>query len=443
MRDLLYGGDPSPRRLQRFVAYTQRHELPAKWTFPTYFLFLLHPQTEMFVKPDIARWFLRFMGAGDLYQSRPDGEVYAGILAQVHALQNSLADFGPRDMIDMQSFIWVCARESRARTSGLKSRDQIELDVPPTVYTIPAATGMVLREENEEEGGADEDEMMEMPAQNPPYSLAECAADTYLDEAQLALWVNGIERKKQAIFYGPPGTGKTFVARKLAQHLVGGSDGLVEMVQFHPAYAYEDFVQGIRPQTMGGEGVSYAWSDGAFLRFCAAAAGRRGRCVLIIDEINRADLARVFGELLYLLEYRDESVTLAGGQSFRIPANVRLLGTMNTADRSIAVVDYALRRRFAFIGLWPDYAVLRRYHAGTNFDPRGLITVLQQLNSQINDPHYAVGVSYFLRPDLASELADIWRMEIEPYLEEYFFNQADQVAAFRWSEVEAALLPAR
>jgi len=161
--------------------------------------------------------------------------------------------------------------------------------------------------------------------------------------------------------------------------------------------------------------------------------------VLIIDEINRANLSRVFGELMYLLEYRERAIPLAGGGFFKIPANVRLIGTMNTADRSIALVDHALRRRFAFIALHPDYDLLRRYHEReqTGFPIEGLIGVLQRLNQQINDPHYAVGVTFFLTPHLVAELEDIWRMEIEPYLEEYFFDQPRQVADFRWDAIKS------
>jgi 5-methylcytosine-specific restriction protein B len=188
-----------------------------------------------------------------------------------------------------------------------------------------------------------------------------------LDEATVARWVRAVERKGQAIFYGPPGTGKTFIAEHLARHLVGGGDGFWELVQFHPAYAYEDFVQGIRPQSGADGALTYPLVPGRFLDFCARASRRRDRCVLILDEINRANLARVFGELMYLLEYRDRAIALAGAGVLRIPGQPRLLGTMNTADRSIALVDHALRRRFAFIALSPDYDILRRYHAPSGF----------------------------------------------------------------------------
>ncbi len=167
-----------------------------------------------------------------------------------------------------------------------------------------------------------------------------------------------------------------------------------------------------------------------------------GDSVLIIDEINRANLSRVFGELMYLLEYRDKEVPLAGGRTLRIPKNVFLLGTMNTADRSIALVDHALRRRFAFLHLRPEYEVLRHYHRRekTGFDPSGLIEQLRRVNQQINDPHYEVGISFFLHEDVREQIEDVWRMEIMPYLEEYFFDQQAKVETFAWKKVKERIL---
>ncbi|MCP4284123.1 MAG: AAA domain-containing protein, partial [Gammaproteobacteria bacterium] len=161
---------------------------------------------------------------------------------------------------------------------------------------------------------------------NPKYPLPQLAEDTGLDEDVLSRWIRAVERKGQVVLYGPPGTGKTYVAEKLAEHLIGEGDGFWELVQFHPAYAYEDFIQGIRPQSKDGD-LSYPLVPGRFLGFCRKAQLRNDTCVLIIDEINRADLARVFGELMYLLEYRQREIPLAGGGTLKIPANVRLIGT--------------------------------------------------------------------------------------------------------------------
>ena len=284
------------------------------------------------------------------------------------------------------------------------------------------------------------DDGEEVPEINPPYTLIECATKTGFDKALLARWVRAVERKGQAILYGPPGTGKTHIAEHLAKHLVGGGDGWVELVQFHPAYAYEDFVQGIRPKPREDGGLDYPVIPGRFLEFCNQAGKRDGVCVLIIDEINRANLARVFGELMYLLEYRDQAVPLASGGTFSIPKNVRIIGTMNTADRSIALVDHALRRRFAFLALYPNYDILRRYHQETGFNVEPLIGMLKKLNRQIGDRHYEVGIAFFLRDDLVEQIEDIWGMEIEPYLEEYFFDQPDKADTFRWEKIKKDIL---
>ena len=197
---------------------------------------------------------------------------------------------------------------------------------------------------------------------------------------------------------------------------------------------------GIRPQTRKEGQLEYRLENGRFLDFCERAAKTTATCVLIIDEINRADLARVFGELMYLLEYRDQEIALAPGRNFRIPFNVRILGTMNTADRSIALVDHALRRRFAFLRLQPQMDVLRKYHEGNGFPVEFLIRQIEFVNLRIADAHYSVGNSFFMCADLEKCLPDIWRMEIEPYLEEYFADRPDQVDELRWEKVGQGIL---
>jgi hypothetical protein len=282
------------------------------------------------------------------------------------------------------------------------------------------------------------------PSSGPPeerYTLADCADETGIDEDELSRWVRAIERKGQAILYGPPGTGKTYVAERLARHLSSEGHGFRALVQFHPSYGYEDFIQGIRPVPRSDGGLSYPMVKGRFLEFCDQARGRDATCVLVIDEINRAELSRVFGELMYLLEYRDRMIRLAGGDSFSIPANVRIIGTMNTADRSIALVDHALRRRFAFISLSPNYEVLQRYHEKTGYAVSGLVEVLRHVNQEIGDKHYFIGVSFFLREDLGTQIEDIWRMEIEPYLEEYFFDQPEKADGLRWQKIAEKVTP--
>ncbi|WP_293124823.1 AAA family ATPase [Microcoleus sp. bin38.metabat.b11b12b14.051] len=278
----------------------------------------------------------------------------------------------------------------------------------------------------------------------PEYSLNQCAEETGFQTTQLAQWIHTINRKGQTIIQGPPGTGKTFLAQKLAQHLIGGGDGFSDIIQFHPAYTYEDFIEGLRPITQNGQ-LTYSIVPGRFLEFCKKAEAREDTCVLIIDEINRANLSQVFGELMYLLDDRQDTkrfITLASGQKFRIPTNVRIIGTMNTADRSIALVDQALRRRFAFISLSPNYELLQNYHSReeTGFPVDKLIRILENVNRAINNKHYELGISFFLTKTLAGDIQDIWKMEIEPYLEEYFFDNQEKMDEFLWDNVALLIL---
>jgi 5-methylcytosine-specific restriction protein B len=144
---------------------------------------------------------------------------------------------------------------------------------------------------------------------------------------------------------------------------------------------------------------------------------------------------------MYLLDDRDRTVKLASGEEFRIPTNVRIIGTMNTADRSIALVDNALRRRFAFIPLYPNYELLQNYHKReeTGFAVDKLISILSQVNQAINNKHYELGISFFLTKTLAEDIEDIWQMEIEPYLEEYFFDNQEKMAQFLWDKIKDKL----
>ncbi|MCB8767007.1 AAA family ATPase [Planktothrix agardhii 1029] len=276
------------------------------------------------------------------------------------------------------------------------------------------------------------------------YSLKNCSKDIGIDETELQRWVNNINRKGQIILQGPPGTGKTFIAKKLAAHFTRGRDGFSEIIQFHPSYSYEDFIEGIRPRTENGQ-LTYDLVPGRFLEFCKKAEAYDDICVLIIDEINRANLSNVFGELMYLLEYRRQKICLAGShEPFKIPENVRIIGTMNTADRSIALVDHALRRRFAFIKIAPNYTILKRYHKNhgnkkINFSIDQLIQVIQDINKIIDDPNYEIGISFFMVLNIEYNIQDIWEMEIEPYLEEYFYDGLNKIEEFRWDKVKIKL----
>lgn len=269
------------------------------------------------------------------------------------------------------------------------------------------------------------------------YSYDNLIRDTGFSKEEVNSWINRLERKKSVIFQGPPGTGKTYVAELLAKFFVSNT-GYTETIQFHPSYGYEDFMQGIKPKTVeGGLGLKFEIEDGRFVNFCKVVeqTRKKSRNVLIIDEINRANLSRVFGELMYLLEYRDKEIPLAGsGEYFHIPDNVYVIGTMNTADRSIALIDYALRRRFSFIRLAPNYDVLKKHLEARGYSADALIGVLREVNLAIADQNYELGISFFMRSDanLQAYICDIRVCEIEPYLEEYFFDHPEKVDLFRW-----------
>ncbi|MFF8248916.1 AAA family ATPase [Streptomyces anulatus] len=242
---------------------------------------------------------------------------------------------------------------------------------------------------------------------------------------------------RQLVFYGPPGTGKTYLAMKLAEYFGGGPEQ-VKIVQFHPSYSYEDFFEGFRPvEDAETREVAFRLTAGP-LRELADLASREGNRhvphFLIIDEINRANLAKVFGELYFLLEYRTKSVRLTySGDDFALPPNLFVIGTMNTADRSIALVDAAMRRRFAFVELSPRVeptaGLLARWleREGGETEPAHL---LDALNARIEDEDFAIGPSYLMKPGVYRDggLERTWRTKILPLLEEHHYGEGLDIA---------------
>jgi 5-methylcytosine-specific restriction protein B len=243
-----------------------------------------------------------------------------------------------------------------------------------------------------------------------------------------------LESRQQLVFYGPPGTGKTYVAKELADFAVGADNtSRVQLVQFHPSYSYEDFFEGFRPYETESGQASFRVTAGALRRLASEASKPENSShpfILIIDEMNRANIAKVFGELYFLLEYRNSSISLQynPNEQFRLPKNLFIIGTMNTADRSIALVDAAIRRRFPFVELHPQLSpvegVLRRYLEAKGYSPeRGLL--LAKLNEDIEDRDMQIGPSYLMRKE-ASEprgLARVWDYDILPLLTEHYYGR--------------------
>ncbi|WP_405886501.1 AAA family ATPase [Streptomyces longwoodensis] len=249
-----------------------------------------------------------------------------------------------------------------------------------------------------------------------------------------------LAERRQLIFYGPPGTGKTHLALHIAEYLAGDRRA-VKLVQFHPSYAYEDFIQGYRPvQRSVGESaqgaLGFELRNGPFLNLVETARTNPGTPhFLIIDEINRANLAKVFGELYFVLEYRKRPVDLQYSGEFTMPSNVFVIGTMNTADRSVALVDAAMRRRFAFLPLHPDDAPtqglleawIARHHPDSGEDVPALH---RALNDRIEDRDFKIGPSYLMRDSVYRDggLERVWRTAILPLLEEHHYGDGTDVA---------------
>lgn len=272
-----------------------------------------------------------------------------------------------------------------------------------------------------------------------PAATEDLADSLHMPVANLQEMVDLLQTRQQMVFYGPPGTGKTYIAKTLAHHLVSDPSHY-RLVQFHPSYSYEDFFEGYRPTLTESGQPTFELRPGPLKQMvsdCQAAENRGEPFILIVDEMNRANLAKVFGELYFLLEYRDETVQLQyqepGSEPFFLPRNLFIIGTMNTTDRSIALMDAAIRRRFPFYELHPGEepvrGVLGRYLAG-----KGLPDTRSRLLAALNDSmgesgrDLHIGPSYFMRPSADDDagMERIWRYDILPLLEEHFYGQMDR-----------------
>jgi MoxR-like ATPase len=282
-----------------------------------------------------------------------------------------------------------------------------------------------------------------------PASLDDVERVTFLPREELEEIERMLLDKRQLILYGPPGVGKTYVAEYFGRYFAGNPlngtpDERLTLVQFHQSYSYEDFVQGIRPETVDSR-LEYHVRDGIFKSVCTIAARNPAkRFLVLIDEINRANISRVFGELLLLLEYRNRSIALpysSTNAQFSIPPNIFIIGTMNTADRSLAQIDYALRRRFFFHRMRPVIGnkahVLDKWLEAQEVDEEvrtNIVTLFINLNKRLNEElgeDYLIGHSYFMSPDILTPEGRlrIWRSAVMPLLDEYFYDRRDREEA--------------
>lgn len=276
-----------------------------------------------------------------------------------------------------------------------------------------------------------------------PYTKNDFLDEVYMTEKRYDRLVGVLRNKKNIILQGAPGVGKTFAARRLAWSMLGEKeDNCIEFVQFHQNYSYEDFVMGYKPV---GDGFELKY--GIFYRFCQKAANQPDKdFFFIIDEINRGNMSKIFGELLMLIEkdYRGTKATLAyNGLSFSVPKNLYIIGMMNTADRSIAMIDYALRRRFSFFEMEPgfDSEGFIQYQNSLNNDTLNeLISKVKDLNKEIAldkslGKGFCIGHSYFCGRDVCTDewLHSIVDYDILPMLSEYWFDDTNKLQ--RWENI--------
>ena len=275
------------------------------------------------------------------------------------------------------------------------------------------------------------------------YTKSDFLDEVYMTEKRYENLVAVLRNKKNIILQGAPGVGKTFAAKRLAWSMMGEKDdSRIEFVQFHQNYSYEDFMMGYKPVEDGFE-LKY----GIFYRFCQRAANQPDKeFFFIIDEINRGNMSKIFGELLMLIEkdYRGTKATLAyNGLSFSVPKNLYIIGMMNTADRSLAMIDYALRRRFSFFEVEPgfDSEGFIHYQNGLNNETLNeLINKVKDLNREITldkslGKGFCIGHSYFCGRDVCTEewLHSIVDYDILPMLSEYWFDDANKLQ--RWENI--------
>lgn len=300
---------------------------------------------------------------------------------------------------------------------------------------------------------------IERPQAPEPYGMDEALSELFLEQPALERFLAIWAAKKNLILQGAPGVGKSFVGKRLAYLLLEAKDSSrMETILFHQSYSYEDFVQGYRPDGKGG----FTLRDGVFHRFCEKASLSPGRPhVFVIDEINRGNLSKILGELMLLIEHDKRgpgwATTLTYSKPdeprFFIPENVYLLGMMNTADRSISLVDYALRRRFSFVRLDPMFASPRfrdlLLHRGV---PEEIVTLIVARMRALNDaigedranlgPGYRIGHSFFVPPEGFEYHPDWYRRvietEIHPLLEEYWFDDPDKADGWREKLLQGA-----
>lgn len=287
---------------------------------------------------------------------------------------------------------------------------------------------------------SDDTETTEEQEQFDEYGKEDFLKEVFISSDDYDMLCDLLENKKNIILQGAPGVGKTFAAKRLAYSIIGSTQkkNRVKMVQFHQSYSYEDFIVGFKPTETG-----FVLKEGPFYDFCIEAGKHTEPFFFIIDEINRGNLSKIFGELLMLIEAdkREESVNLLyKNEPFSIPKNVYIIGMMNTADRSLAMIDYALRRRFAFFEMHPAFQSekFKETISGSCDKAYKLIDVIERINEDIKEDDslgagFQIGHSYFCinKPLDENDVKRIIKYELNPLISEYWFDEPDKVKQYQ------------
>jgi 5-methylcytosine-specific restriction protein B len=427
--------EPGPESIDRFLALVPWESLPgmgARLSIASTLFLGCAPDTLPPWRDTASRTTQRLTGGYACEAAAGAGEIYLTFLERLDMILHTVNDADPdhpvlRDRLDAQGLAFTVADPNLDppgwepdQKEAFTRWQQNRTTTPPPITPEPPPQPV---NDDLPPGG-------ELPFETLTEQL-------YLDDLGVA-WLEEtlalLSRKGQLILQGPPGTGKTYVARAVAQFLAG-SDERVTTVQFHPGTSYEDFVQGLRPDPA--TPARFTVVDGPLITTARAAAAHPDQTyVLVIDEINRGNIPAIFGELYLLLEYRTMPVTLLYGAEQSLPPNLMIIGTMNTADRSITALDAALRRRFYIRDLRPDQppvdGILRRYLAAHAPHLAWLADLLDTANRAIGDPDQHIGPSHFMGDVDETWARRAWSYSVMPTLRELYYNDSARADTFEF-----------